>query len=174
MLKLFESTPGTEVLSLRAGGPVGTITGAIINPNNLFIEGWYVQDNRTKHQLVLLCQDIRDVLIQGFAIDDHEVLSEVSELVRLKKTIELKFELLGLRVTSESGKSYGKVTDFAYETSSFYIKKLYASQVLVRNLNNTSTSIDRTQIIEITNRRIIIDDGVQTARAQATSPSIAG
>ena len=173
MLKLYESTPGIPVLSLRTGGPVGTIVGAIINPNNLFIEAWYVEDKSAKHQLILLSQDIREVLPQGFAVNDYEVLSEPNELVRLEKVLELKFDLVGLRVSNESGKSLGKITDFAYETSSFYIKKLYATQALVRSFNNGNMSIDRTQIIEITNRRVIIDDNTQVRQRQAASPSIA-
>lgn len=173
MLKLYESTPGSPVMSLRTGGQVATIVSAIINPHNLFIEGWYVQDSISKHQLILLTQDIRDILPQGFAVNDHEVLSESDELVRHKEILELDFTLNGLKVTSQSGRSYGKINDFAFETESFYIKKLYASQPLVRSFNSGSMSIDRTQIIEVTNRRVVIEEPVEKSRAQATSPSIA-
>ncbi len=160
-------------MSLRTGGQVATIVSAIINPHNLFIEGWYVQDSISKHQLILLTQDIRDILPQGFAVNDHEVLSEPDELVRHKEILELDFTLNGLKVTSQSGKSYGKINDFAFETESFYIKKLYASQPLVRSFNSGSMSIDRTQIIEVTNRRVVIEEPIEKSRAQATSPSIA-
>jgi len=173
MLKLYESTPGTAVLSLRAGSPVGTLIQPIINPNNLYIEAWLVEDSRSKEQLVLLSNDVREVVPQGFAINDYEVLSHLDDLIRLQNVVELKFELLGLRVTSESGKNYGKINDYAFETNNFYIQKLYANQPLVKNLNVGALSIDRSQIVEITDKRIIIEDPTEKASNRVVSPSVA-
>lgn len=173
MLKLFESTKGMYVLSLRTGGPIAVVGDPIINPNNLFIEGWYVQDTRTKEVLILLSQDIREVLPQGFAVNDHEVLTPEDELVRLKEILGIGFGLIGLRVSSTSGKNYGKITDFALETNSFYVQKLYASQPIVRNFSGGTLSIDRTQIIEITNRRVVIEEPSEKVRAPAVSPTVA-
>jgi sporulation protein YlmC with PRC-barrel domain len=172
MLKLYETLPGTHILSLRIGGPIAIIRAPIINPNNLYIEGWYVEDIRSKEVLVLLSQDIRDVLPQGFVVNDHEVLSEAHELVRLSEILVLKFELLKLRVTSASGKNYGKVSDFALETQNFYIQKLYVSQPLVKSLSGGTLSIDRSQIIEITNRRVIIEDPTETSPVKAAYPAV--
>ncbi len=173
MLKLFESTPGTLVLSLRSGGPIGQIVGPIINPNNLYIEGWYVEDNRSKQVLILLSNDIRDVIRQGFAVDDHEVLTEASDLVRLKKIIKMDFNLIGLRVNSEGGTKYGKVNDYAFETNNMFIQKIYSSQSLVKNLSSGSLSIDRSQIIEVTNRRIVIEDPTEKTLSPAQSAGLA-
>ena len=173
MLKLYESLQKTDVMSLRAGGPIAHVLSPIINPNNLYIEGWYVQDNRSNEHLVLLSQDIRDILPQGFLVNDHEVLAEEEDLVRLKEILELKFELLKLRVTSQSGKNYGKVSDFAIETDNSFIQKIYVTQPLVKSISGGTFSIDRSQIIEITNRRIIIEDPTEEARVRAVS-AIAG
>jgi uncharacterized protein YrrD len=174
MLKLFESTPQTSVMSLRSGSSVGTIVKPIINPNNLFIEGWFVEDNRSGHQLILLSTDIRDILPQGFAINDYDVLSEPNELIRLKELIKLNFNLINLKVASESGKSYGKINDYAFETNNSFIQKLYASQPLVKTLSGGNLSIDRSQIIEVTNKRLVIEDPTEKARGRAASPSVAG
>lgn len=158
MLKLYESFEGTLVLSLRIGGPVAHIIAPIINPNNLYIEGWHVEDNRSREQLVLLSNEIRDIIPQGIAINDHEVLSQADELVRLQDILKLNFSLPGLKVTSQGGQNYGKVTDFAFETTNFYVQKIYVAQPLIRNFAGGTLSIDRSQIVEITNRRIIIED----------------
>lgn len=176
MLKLYESFAGTAVLSLRVGRPIAQVLDAIINPNNLFIEGWYVVDNKSGDNLILLSKDVRDVIDKGLVVDDHEVLCEAGDLVRLKDTLKLKFKLGGLKVTSESGKNYGKVSDFAFDIPSFYIQKLYATQPLVRNLSGGTLSIDRSQIIEITNRRVIIEDPTMKSksRGRVTAPSPAG
>lgn len=158
MLKLSGAMTTINVMSLRTGGRVGTTAQIIINPNNLKIEGWYVDDKFSGERLILLANDVRDIVSQGIAINDHEVLSDPDDLVRLKPILEINFELIGKKVRSESGKNYGKVSDFAIETSSLIIKKIYASQSIVKSLSGGNLSIDRTQILEITNTTIIIDD----------------
>ncbi len=174
MLKLYESTPGTLILSLRSGGPVATILAPIINPNNLYIEGWYVEDNRNKQQLILMSKDVRDVIPQGFAINDYEVLVTPEDLVRLKDILELRFDLIGLKVESESGRRYGKINDFAFETNNQFIQKMYVGQSIVKNFNGGTISIDRSQIIEVTNRKVVIEDPVEKVQSRATSASIIG
>lgn len=173
MLKLSEAITNIPVLSLRAGSPVGTATELIINPNNLKIEGWYVLDGFSGKRLVLVSTDVRELSSRGIIINDHEVLSEVDELIRLKPIIEIGFDVIGKQVESQNGKKYGKVTDFAAETESLIIKKLYAAQPIIRNLAGGNTSIDRTQIVEITNAKIIIEDPTEKAgeRAVAASPA---
>lgn len=156
------------VLSLRTGTVVATATAPIINPNNLKIEGFYCTDKfEKKRPLVLLYQDIREVISQGIVVNDYEVLVEQDELVRLKDLIKLRFDLLGKPVVTEGKSKLGKVNDFATEVETMYVQKIYVGQPLRKTLMGGSLSVDRSQIVEITNRRIIINDLVQTAPAQA-------
>ena len=173
MLKLSNTLINVPVMSLRSGGRVGTATSMIINPNNLKIEGWYVQDKFSGVKLVLVSSEIRDVSMQGLIINDHEVLGEAGELVRLKPIMDIKFELIGKQVISQSGKKYGKVSDFAVETESLLVKKIYAQQSILKNFSGGNISIDRTQIVEITNSQIIIEDAFEKEKAVAVSPSLA-
>lgn len=158
MLQLSNTLINQPVLSLRTGTAVATAVAPIINPNNLKIEGFYCEDRFDKRQLVLLYQDIRDVIAQGLVVDDHDVLSVPDELVRLKDILKLSFELIGKPVETVSKKKVGKVTDYATEITTMYIQKLYVSQSVFKSLASGSLSVDRTQINEITNRRIIIND----------------
>ncbi len=171
MLKLSETFISVPVLSLRTGGQIGSIIEPIINPNNLKIEGWYVEDRFNKDRTILLVQDIRDILPQGIAINDHEVLSKPDELIRLKEILDYDFKLIGKYVTTESGRKVGKVSDYAVETESMFIQKIYAAQSIIKSFGGGSLSIDRSQIIEITNRRIVIEDLSDKARIKAASPS---
>ena len=159
-----------SVLSLRTGSPIATITGPIINPNNLKIEGFYCQDRFNKKPLVLLYQDIRDILPQGYVVNDHDVLSEASELVRLKDILALNFDLIGKQVVTTSKEKIGKVNDYAAETETMYIQKIYVSQSIVKSFTGGSLSIDRTQINEITPRRVIINELMKNAPAAAAAP----
>ena len=167
MLQLSETVLGKQVLSLRTGAPVASVVAPIINPNNLKIEGFYCQDTVDNRQLVLLYQDIRDILPQGLVINDFDVLAEAEDLIRLKDVLEINYEIIGKPVETVSGDKVGKVTDYALEGTTMYIQKLYVSQSILKSFTGGNLSIDRTQVHETTPKRIIINDLLQTAPANA-------
>lgn len=154
-------------MSLRTGGQIATAIEPIINPNNLKIEGFFCQDRFSKDRLILLSQDIRDIVPQGLAVNDHEVLSSPSELVRLKEVLESGFQLMGKSVVTVSKKRLGKVNDFAYEEETMYIQKLYVSQSLLKSLSTGQISVERNRIVEITNRKIVVQDPLEGVKATA-------
>ncbi len=167
MLQLSGALLNKSVLSLRTGSPVASITAAILNPNNLKIEGFYCQDRFDKKELVLLYQDIRDVMPDGYVVNDHDVLVEADELVRLKKILELNFELIGKPVVTVSKQKVGKVSDYAAEVETMFIQKIYVSQSIMKSFTGGSLSIDRSQVQEITPHRIVINDLLKNAPAAA-------
>ncbi len=172
MLQLSQTLFNQPVMSLRTGSQVATASTPIINPNNLKIEGWFCQDRFSKDTLILLSQDVRDVIKQGLVINDHDNLSEPDELVRLKDVMELNFTLLGMSAITTHKKRVGKVTDFAVEIETFYIQKLYLTQPLLKSFSGGSLSVDRGQIIEITNQKVVIQDPLQPVKATvATAPA---
>ena len=173
MQVLSKSLLNRPVLSLRTGGIVATTLQAIINPNNLHIEGFYCQDSFDKKRLVLLTQDVRDLIPKGLVVNDHSVLSEPGDLVRLNEIMKLNFELIGKPVVTQHKARLGKVTDFATDAVSLYIQKLYISQSVFKSLAGGNMGIDRSQIIEITSRKIVVQDPLQLSKvkAPATAPS---
>lgn len=168
MLKLSSSLSSQSIFSLRTGGVVARIDSAIINPDNLKIEGFYCSDSRSHEQLILLVQDIRDIVARGIVIDDHNVLVEAGELVRLKNVLELQFELIGKPVQTVKKQKLGKVNDYAVDDNSFYIQKLYVERSLLKSLSSGQLSIDRTEIVEVTDKRVIIKELQKPARSGAT------
>jgi sporulation protein YlmC with PRC-barrel domain len=167
MLQLCGYILNKPVLSIRTGGTVAWITDPIINPHKLSIEGFYVQDSMDKQPLVLLCQDIREFAPQGFIINDHDVLAQPEDLVRLKGILSLNFSLIGKPIVTTSGDKVGKVSDYAVETSSMYIQKIYAARSVWQSLASGSLSIDRSQIIEITTKHVVIGDLLQATPSAA-------
>ena len=165
MLQLSGSLINQPVLSLRTGGAVAMTTDAIINPNNLKVEGFFCQDTSSKTRLVVLYQDIRDVLPQGIVVDDFDALSQPDELVRLKDIMAMNFQLIGKPVVTENKQRLGKVNDYATEVTTMYVQKLYVSQSLLKNLGSGSLGVERTQIIEITNRKIVIQEPLRPTKA---------
>ena len=167
MLQLSASLINKNVLSLRTGAPIATVVAPIFNPNNLKIEGFYCQDRFDKRELILLYQDIRDTLPSGYVVDDHEVLVEANELIRLKDVIELNYELIGKHVETIAKEKVGKVSDYATEMETMFVQKIYVSQSILKSLTGGSLSIDRTQVNEITSKKVIINELLKTAPAVA-------
>jgi sporulation protein YlmC with PRC-barrel domain len=167
MLQLSATLLKRSVLSLRTGSPVATVKAPLINPDDLKIEGFYCEDRFSKQQLILLCQDIRDVLPQGFVVNDHDALVEPEDLVRYQKLMELDFELIGKQVVTVDKEKVGKVSDYATEMGSMYIQKIYVSQSLLKSLSTGTLSIDRSQINEITPNRIVINELIKKSPAAA-------
>lgn len=167
MLQLSAALLNKSVMSLRTGQPIAIVTAAIFNPNNLKIEGFYCQDKFDKRELILLYQDIREVLPIGYVVNDFEVLVDPDELVRLKDILELNYEIIGKPVQTISKQKVGKVSDFATETETMFVQKLYVSQSIFKSFTGGALSIDRTQINEITPKKIVINELTKTVPAQA-------
>lgn len=169
MLQLSGPLVNKSVLSLQTGAPIATIIRPIFNPNNLKIEGFYCQDRFNKKELVLLYQDIRDIMPNGYVVNDYDVLVEAGELIRLKSVLELNYELVGKQVVTVSKQKVGKVSDYATEVETMFVQKIYVSQSILKSFTGGSLSIDRNQVIEITPRRIIINDLLKNSPATATA-----
>jgi sporulation protein YlmC with PRC-barrel domain len=172
MLQLSASLLNNKsVLSLRTGTAIATVSAPIINPDSLKIEGFYCEDRFDKKQLVLVYQDIRDLLPNGYVVNDHDVLVEPDDLVRLQKVMELNFQLIGKQVVTVDKEKVGKVSDYATETTTMTVQKIYVSQSIIKSLTGGSLSIDRSQINEITPKKIIINELTKKAPATAPAPA---
>jgi sporulation protein YlmC with PRC-barrel domain len=167
MLQLSAMLINRPILSLRVGRPIATTLAPILNPNNLRIEGFYCQVEKNRKPLVLLSQDVRDILPQGVVVNDEDVLSETDDLVRLQEILEIHFELLGKQVVTTTKDKLGKVSDYAVETDGLFVQKLYVAQSLFKNFGGGNLGIDRSQITEITNKTIIVNDLRQKVPANA-------
>ena len=170
MLQLSTRFYNTPILSLRTGTVIATALEPILNPNNLKIEGFFCLDTFDKKaKLVLLYQDIREFIPQGIVVNDHEVLTEQDEIIRLKEIINLHFNVLNKPVITESKVKIGKVNDYAVEVETMFIQKIYVAQALRKSISTSALSIDRNQIIEITDSKIIINDLEQTSSIKAAA-----
>ena len=171
MLQLSGTLLNRPVLSLRVGVTIATTVGAVINPNNLKIEGFYCQGEKSRQHRILLSQDIRDIMPQGIVVNDQDALSEPEELVRLKDVLHLGFDVIGKTVETTSKEKIGKVSDYAVEIEGLFIQKLYVTQSLFKSFSGGNLGIDRSQIIEITGKTIVINDlhGKVPATARAVA-----
>lgn len=169
MLILSQDYYNKTVLSLRTGGEVGTASVPIINPNTLKIEGWYAEARGEKVEYILPMSEVREVIKKGLVVDDHSALTLTEDMIRLKDIVDLRFELTDKTVVTESGNKLGKIADYAVDNESNFVKKLYVNPPLLKGLTSGQLMIDRSSIVEITNRKIIVADA--TIRDTSGSPA---
>ena len=110
---------------------------------------------------------------QGMLVNDHESLTDPSELVRLQDTLKLQFSLTGKPVYTTGRKRIGKVEDFSFDKVGFFVQKLYVGQSLIKNFSGGSATVDRTQIVEITDRRIVVKEATAPQKTVVAAPAVA-
>ena len=158
MLQLSKSLFDVPILSLRAGHLVAVATEPIINPHNLKILGWWCKVPGSNVHSILLVEDVREASAKGLAVNDEADLSTPDELTRHKEILGIHFELIGKEVKTKRGK-LGKVSDYSYDSDSMMVVKLYVARSLTKIFSSEDTLIiDRSQIIEITDRYILVKD----------------
>ena len=154
---------------MRTATMVATAYAPVINPDNLKIEGLHCKDRYNSKSLILLFQDIRELNREGYIIDDYNVFSEAHDLVRLADILSLNYQIIGKPVETISHVKLGKVSDYAVETTTMYVQKLYVNRPLFKNFSGGSLSIDRHQIQEVTDKRIIVADLLDSVRAVSSA-----
>ena len=77
--------------------------------------------------------------------------------------MDIGFDLIGKQVVTLSKQRLGKVTDYATEVETMYVQKIYVSQGIIKGWTRGSLGIDRSQINEITDKKIIVNDLLDSA-----------
>jgi hypothetical protein len=169
MLKLSGSLINQPVMSLRTGGQIAIAQAPIINPHNLKILGWWC-GVPSGQKTVLLAEDVREVLPAGLAVNDEDALSEPADLVRHEETLNIKFDLMDKQVRTKRQK-LGKVSDYSYNDGLF-VQKLYVARPLHKVFTSEDTLIvDREQILEVTDKYILVRDTEVKATAEELAAS---
>lgn len=157
MLVLNTQLENITVMSLQSGTSLGSALAPIIDPRKLQVVAYFVGGPRIQQTSVLHTSDIRELGPLGFIVDSADSIMELDEdLVRLQEVISLKFELIGKSVVDDTKTKLGKVIEYTLESDDFLIQKLHLSQSILKNIKSTSLLIHRSQIIEITDREIIV------------------
>jgi len=140
---------------LQTGAHAARVVRPLVDPFRLTIPGFFL-DTGT----ILLHQDIRELHKGQFIIDDVDVLSEPEDLLRLKKIIELNYQLIGKRVRTQSKKAVGKVEDYVFDDMTHEIKKIYVKRSVLHSFHESTLVVDRSQVIEVDDTEVIIADAL--------------
>lgn len=169
MLKMSKSLLQLPVMSLRLGGQIAIAETPIINPHNLKIIGWWCATHDSKNHLVLLAEEVREIMPTGIAVNDEDALCEPEDLVRHHEILEINYQLIDKPVRTKRQK-IGKVSDYSYNDGLF-VQKLYVARSLIKVFTAEDTLIiDRAQILEVTDKHILVRD----TEIKATEKELAG
>lgn len=159
MLLLGSHTTNTPVMSLQTGAQVASFDTALINPDNLTIAAYTLKGPRIHtHPSFLRIADIRELGGLGAIINDTDDIIVLGDVIKIDELYELGFPLLGMSVVTQKGKRLGKIEDYVLETSSFSVQKLQVNRGFFKSLGESSLVIGRSQIVEITQKSIVVKD----------------
>lgn len=152
------------VLSLQTGTNVATTKAVILDPALLEVVAFScITDSRKAGDIALMLRDVRELALDCVIVDSDEDLIELDEIVRLRALKADNFQLVGKKVVSDMGRRLGSVEDYTVNTDTNRIQKLYVTQSIIRSFFGSSLIIDRTQIIDVTPRQIVVKEATLKA-----------
>ena len=168
MLVMNSRLIGAPVLSVQAGGPIGRIVDAIVDPDNLSVIAFHVDGPPiNKQQNILDVRSVREYSSYGFVIDDIDELVFPDDIIRINNILKLNFNLLSLKVETKKGSKLGKVQDFTLTSEDFIIQQIIVKRPMIKSLNDPELTIPRSEIVEITDYKIIVKEEEKTIKKKA-------
>lgn len=168
MLLLNDKVQSLPVVSLQTGRKLADITQPVVDPRQLQVLAYFCEGpNVDIHPAVLHTDDIREVSSLGLIIDSAENIMSPQDLIRLQEVLSYKFNLIGMKVVDEAGNKLGKVQNFSIETNTFFIIKLHVQPNWLNALHTAENIIDRSQVVEINDKGIIVKSTKSSQKSQA-------
>ena len=159
---------GTPILSMQSAGPIGYIKDLIVDPDNLKTVAFHIAGPLVNGSAnVLDCKSIREYSQFGCVIYSIDELVEKDDIVKIGKIIDLNFNLVGLKVETKKGSKLGKVSDYTLTAGDFIVQQLIVKRPIAKSLIDPELTIPKSEIVEITDYKIIVRDEEKTIKKKA-------
>ena len=160
MLLVGSKMLGMPVVSLHVGGIIANTKEAVIDPEDLRIIAYTLDGPLVKKDPevgdILSSDDVREVSDAGFIVDSTDRFVERGDVVHFDEVMDLRFNLVGLKVVTQDGKKIGKVSDYTLDSSTFMIYQLIVQRPFMSSLIDPELTINRSQIVEIDDFKVTI------------------
>lgn len=159
---------GTPVLSVQTSGPIAEISGPIIDPDNLKVIAFRLTGpiiNATNQ--ILDATSIREYSSLGIIIDNNDELVGPEDVIKIKNTLELNFNLVGLKVETKKGTKLGHITDFTLTPEDLVIQQIIVKRPTIKSFMDPELTIHRSEIVEITDYKVVVRDEEKVIKARA-------
>jgi sporulation protein YlmC with PRC-barrel domain len=159
MLILNEAISGKKIMSVHSGGSIATISEPVIDPKNLKIVAFSISSKGLKYFSVVHSSDIREWSPLGAIINSEDEIIEVDEnMPKIRSVVEDGFDLVGIKVRTESGKRLGKVKNFVFETDGYFVVKLYIEKTGLLAILNPVLLVERDSVVDVTKKYLVVKD----------------
>lgn len=159
---------GTPVLSMQAAGPIGYISDFIIEPESLKAIAFFTAGPGIPSTTNILdAHSIREYSSLGCVIDSADELVAQGDVVRIDKVLDLNFSLTGLKVETKKHTKLGRVNDFTMTDHDYTVQQLIVKRPALKSFLDSDLTIPRSEIVEVTDDKIIVKDEEKTIKARA-------
>ncbi|OIP25010.1 hypothetical protein AUK11_01535 [bacterium CG2_30_37_16] len=156
---MYSTVYNMPVNSLSEGTTVGVIENIIIDPDTGQVLGFKLSKTPVRERCVLVASDIREINDLMLIIDDSQNLSTLDEVIKIAEVTDKKIKWMGLKVETDLGRKLGKIEDLAFDTTNFYLTRIYTSGGLIKEaLSLEKTIIPASKIIKVTKKVVIVED----------------
>ena len=157
MLILASKLDNTPVMGLQTGSQLATVGTPVINPANLQILAYNLENNSYSDEPMLVrIAELRELSRFGFIVDSGEDFILPTDVIKIKEIIDLNFNLSGMKVVDENGEKIGKISDFTISLDNFTVQQLIVRRPLLKSFNTSELTIHRNQITSIDDDKITI------------------
>lgn len=162
---------GVPILSLHVGGPIARTTREIVNPHDLQVMAFELAGPMVGGEYgdLLDVRSVREYSAAGMVVDSADEFVGHGEVVRLDEIMRLNFQLTGMKVETKRGTKLGKVVDFVVNTADFRVMQLIVRRPALKALMDPELLVGRSEVVEITDYKIIVRDEERKVRKMAAS-----
>lgn len=155
------------ILSIHVAGKIGEVAKVVIDPNDLSVPALLVKSLVAEAGEVLLTREIREVANIGIIIDSNDALVNREDLIKMQEIINLNYNIIGAKVKTKRGATLGRVKDFIIEAEDFRIVQIVVKRTALKALlDDDELLISKSQIIEVTDTKIIVKDAAERKSAE--------
>jgi sporulation protein YlmC with PRC-barrel domain len=169
MYALASKLIGLPILSLQNAESITQVKAIIMEIKSLEVVALACQPRpRLGKRPVLLMRDVRQVAIDCLLVNTEDDIAEAEEVVRLAPLLKRNFVPQGISVVTDLHRRVGRVEDYTINLETYHLQKLYVRRPILRSWMGSSLIIDRAQILEVSEREIIVRDATLTSKAGAS------
>lgn len=159
---------GTQVLSLQTGGAIAVVAELVVDPNELKIIGFRVQGPMVDRAANILdASSVREFSRYGMVIDSVEELVTRDDVVKIKKALELNFDIVGLKVVTKKGTKLGKASGYTVTDDDFMVQQIIVKRPALKAFMDPELTIPRKEIVEVNDYKIVVKDEEAKIRERA-------
>ncbi len=119
---------------------------------------------------IISINDVLDFDKNAIIIRSEDELSDLDEIIRIKKIIDKDLFIIGMKARTESGEDLGKVYDFIFDSEELKITKYYLGGIFTEKILPAKKVV---KIDENKHEIVFSDDVIKVTKLKRTKKAVA-